>query len=425
MDEGIKSRLIIHKILKQIRIKSKNFDEVFDFETSKEVLGSQNKKFIYNATLTTLRKNLIIKKIIKDLVKKINDDSDSYFLLLSALSQMLFLNIKDYAVVNSTVELSKNKIINSNTGFINGCLRNFIRKKDFYKKKELQFESLPKWFLNKTDNFKKNDKINFISNIIEQPSLHIVFKKNVDQIKYKEIGKRTSENSTAINNNITFEEIPYYRKGEWWVQDYSSMLPLSITDISKFNNIADVGSAPGGKLFQITNKTNNVTPYEKNKIRSKILKINLKRLKIKVDVKIEDFLNIKLDKKFDLIVLDAPCSSVGTIRRNPEIFFKNESPNFNYLIKQQYDLLKKSSKHLNKNGVIIYMVCSFLEEETTNQINKFLLHNSDFAIEKFEKDKKKLSDKFINEDGNILITPNTILNDIKIDGYFASKLIKK
>ena len=424
MDDGIESRLIIHKILKQIRLKSKNFNEAFDFETSKKKISTQNKKFIYNATLTTLRKNLVIKKIIKDLVKKIDYDSDSYILLLSSFSQILFLNIKDYAVVNSTVELSKNKKINSNVGFINACLRSLIRKKDFYKKQEIEFENLPKWFLDKTKNFKKNDKKNFMKSIIEQPSLHIVFKNNTYLDKYKKFGEPTSKNSIGVNNKYVFDDIPNYKEGEWWVQDYSSMLPLSLTDISKLDNVADVGSAPGGKLFQLKCKTNNITPYEKNERRSEKLYENLKRLKIEIKVEVKNFLNISTDKKFDLIILDAPCSSVGTIRRNPEIFFKKENPDFNYLLKQQYDLLEKSSKHLNKNGIIIYMVCSFLEEETNKQINKFLSNNDNFGIQKFDENKSILSKEFINTDGNILITPNIILKDIKKDGYFASKIIK-
>ena len=80
-----------------------------------------------------------------------------------------------------------------------------------------------------------------------------------------------------------------------------------------------------------------------------------------------------INKKFDIITIDAPCSAVGTIRRHPEIFFKKKSPDLNSLIKTQYDLLKKSSNLLSKNGIIIYMTCSFLEIETTAQITKFLM----------------------------------------------------
>ena len=201
------------------------------------------------------------------------------------------------------------------------------------------------------------------------------------------------------------------------------MLPISLLDLKKYNKIADVGSAPGGKLFQLISKNSNVVAFEKNKKRALILEQNLKRLNMKANLKINNFLNFMDNIFFDLIILDAPCSSIGTIRRNPEIFFKKKSPDLNILNRLQYSLLEKSAKVLNKKGCIVYMTCSFLETETTDQINKFLKKNKNFSIEKFES-KNKLTHELINKEGYILTMPKIIENNIKIDGYFACKLIK-
>ena len=84
--------------------------------------------------------------------------------------------------------------------------------------------------------------------------------------------------------------------------------------------------------------------------------------------------------KYDVIIIDAPCSAVGTIRRNPEIFFKNKSPNFDKLLSLQENMLKKASFLLNTNGYIIYMTCSFLQIETIKQVEKFLELNNNFMI---------------------------------------------
>ena len=112
----------------------------------------------------------------------------------------------------------------------------------------------------------------------------------------------------------------------------------------------------------------NVIVNEKNKIKNKLLKENLRRLKYNVYYMQKDALKINTKNKFDFVLLDAPCSAVGTIRRNPEIFFRNTSPNLNDLISLQKDLLQKGSTLLRNNGVIIYMVCSFLKKETDEQI---------------------------------------------------------
>ena len=88
--------------------------------------------------------------------------------------------------------------------------------------------------------------------------------------------------------------------------------------------------------------------------------------------------------QYDFIILDAPAPAVGTIRKNPE-FFRTKQPNFDKLIKTQKFLLDTASKLLKKNGIILYMVCSFLKSETDEQIYKFLEKNKNFSINKFFK----------------------------------------
>ena len=122
---------------------------------------------------------------------------------------------------------------------------------------------------------------------------------------------------------------------------------------------------------------------------------------------------------YDLVLLDAPCTSVGTIRKNPEIFFRKNTEEINKYIQIQKNLLNKSVKLSNKNSLIIYMVCSFLEEETTAQIDNFLKLNKNFYIEKFQTSAyKKLIDNF----GYINTFPTTINDQVKIDGFFAAKI---
>ena len=115
------------------------------------------------------------------------------------------------------------------------------------------------------------------------------------------------------------------------------------------------------------------------------------------------------------------CSS--TIRKNPEIFFKPKGPNFKNLNILQEKMLNKAAKLLNENGLIIYMVCSFLDNETTIQIYNFIAKNKEFEISKFIKiDDQKEYSKLFNK--NFMLTlPDTILN-YKIDGYFAAFLRK-
>ena len=128
-------------------------------------------------------------------------------------------------------------------------------------------------------------------------------------------------------------------------------------------------------------------------------------------------------KKYDIVIIDAPCSSVGTIRRNPEIFFKNKGPDFKQLLSLQENMLKKASFLLNTNGFIIYMTCSFLKIETIDQIEKFINKNTNFLKADFKLTKNK-NDYSKLVKNNYMITIPNIIFDYNIDGYFAAFLKK-
>ena len=424
MDEGLESRLIIHNIIKLTLIKSYNQDQSLIISTKNKKISINNKRFIYNASLTSIRQYFLIKKIIYNLVKKIDENSDTFILLLSALSQILFLKIKEYAVVNSTVELCEIKNIRAPKSLINACLRNYLRNKSIYNNYCTEFIDFPKWFLSNTKNITKKQKELFVNNISKHPTLHIVLKKKANIKNYINYGKATSKKSIGIHEKYNFNDIPNFKKGEWWVQDFSAMLPLNLISIKKFENIADVCSAPGGKLFQILCDNKKVSSYENDKKRLLKLNKNLKRLNYNLILKNSDFFYINKNKKFDLIVLDAPCSAVGTIRRNPDILIKKNFPNLKYLTQVQKEFLDKSKLILKKNGILIYMVCSFLEIETVNQIESFLDENRNFSILPFSPEKNNIAKDFIDKKGFINTLPKSILKDIMVDGFFAAKLIK-
>ena len=422
MQKGLQTRLSVYLILKSLINEKSTYDKLFKKEIEKNNYSTRDKNFIQSVVLSSLRHNIQVKKIINKFAnKKINEDT--YILLLSAITQLVFLNFKNYAVVNSSVELSKKNKIKTYSGFVNGILKNILKENESLKKTKIKLNDLPKWFINKVT--KKNlDNITCIINsITEKPDLHLVFKnkfflktflkeRNNEDIK-------TSEISLKITNHSNIEKLPRYYKGEWWVQDFSSMLPIFLSKEMKNKKIIDLCAAPGGKTFQSLANNNKLTIIEKNKERARILSSNLKRLSFSNSINIMDALKIDEREKYDVILIDAPCSAVGTIRKNPEIFFRKNKKSLNKYIQIQKNLLKKSIKLSNKNSLIIYMVCSFLEEETTAQIDNFLKLNNNFCIEKFKTSTYK---KLIDNYGYINSFPTTINNQVKIDGFFAAKI---
>ncbi len=264
----------------------------------------------------------------------------------------------------------------------------------------------------------------FLKNYYKEPSIHLVFKdeKYIEQVKSQIT--LTTEKSGFINKKKPIREIPGYYEGNWWVQDLSTSIPLY--EISKKNQemkFIDLCSAPGGKAFQILSKNNNVTLNDKNKERIEMLKVNLKRLKLNPKIMNFDVMDMKITEKYDFIIIDAPCSSVGTIRRNPEIFFKNKKPDFLKLLNIQEKMLNKAKSLLKSEGTILYMTCSFLKIETFDQVNKFLKSNQNFYLDKsnFNQENSPFT-KFI-KDKFFYTLPTSYIN-YNIDGFFAAYLRK-
>ena len=181
--------------------------------------------------------------------------------------------------------------------------------------------------------------------------------------------------------------------------------------------------APGGKSFQLLFRGHNIVLNDKNRYRLQVLKSNLDRLKLKANILNADFTEFDSKQKYDVIILDTPCSAIGTIRKNPEIFFKNKGPDFSELISLQENMLRKASTLLNKDGFIIYMACSFLKIETVDQINKFLKDNNDFTLSNFKLLKHNVNYSKLVKSNYMLTLPDMIL-DFTIDGYFSANLKK-
>ena len=134
-------------------------------------------------------------------------------------------------------------------------------------------------------------------------------------------------------------------------------------------------------------------------------------------------LDLPENQNYEVVVLDSPCSGIGTIRRNPEILFKKKAPDIEKLIKIQENLINKASQLLKKNGVLIYMVCSFFFEETKEIKKKFLEKNKNFSQLKFKLNNQHNLNNFIDKDGDYICIPREYKNYM-IDGFYAVKFKK-
>ena len=147
--------------------------------------------------------------------------------------------------------------------------------------------------------------------------------------------------------------------------------------------ILDMCCAPGGKTSQLLDNKLDVVSIEKSKLRSKIFKKNMERLNFNHKLINANAENYIPSFKADVILIDAPCSATGTIRKNPDIFIKPAPINLDDLILTQDNILNNASRILEKNGLIMYITCSLQKIEGERRIEKFLKNNPHFSILSF------------------------------------------
>ena len=379
--------------------------------------------------------DLCLKEYIKKPIKK-NKSIIKANIIIGA-AQILFMNTPNYAAVNDAVKIAK--IISPNhVNFTNAILRNLSRDKENEKIKEMDpINNIPSLLKKKWLKLFNNEQLKKISlqHIIMPPALDITFKNLKDVDKYvKQLNgiKLGKNNIRILNPKGKISNYSGYKKGKWWVQDIAAQIPckILINSVSKNAKVIDLCAAPGGKTAQLISYGVEVTAVEKNLKRTRILSNNLKRLGLKAKIVNKDANSWKPKTLADAVLIDAPCSSTGTIRKNPDIPWRLNSSEeaFNSKIKllnkEQDKLLISGSKMIDINGILIYSVCSLEPEEGKNLIKNFINKNTEFKIIPIRPNEIDIPNKAITQEGFIQTFPFLYSSKGGMDGFFIARLMK-
>ena len=338
-----------------------------------------------------------------------------------ALIELIDLDRPAYAVINSWVEIAKNKKrLMHFSKLINAVLRKFLKNNT--KSNLIVEKKVPGWLWNSWSNtYGKIEASKIIEASLTEPPLDISY---VDQENNFLQLQNTLPGSFRLKNPGKINEIEGFKEGRWWVQDVGATIPVNVLGDINNKEVLDLCSAPGGKTMQLLAKGANVTSIEISKKRIGTMQENFQRTQLKPKIICADILKWTSDKKYDFILLDAPCSATGTIRKNPDLIHIKEQHDLKQNIQLQKLLLRRAISFLSSTGVLVYCVCSLEIEEGEDQIEAFLAENS--AISLMPIDYKEFPEykHFINPRGYLRTLPHLQV-DGGIDGFFISKLYKK
>ena len=379
--------------------------------------------------------NFYLKKYIKKPLK--TEQSHVKANLIIGAAQIIYMRVPAYAAVNDSVEIAK-KNSPHHVKFINAILRQLSRDFENNKlNKSNVLMNIPIEIMNKWKNIFSEEQLIKIANqhLVIPPALDISIcpKENINKWKINLKGKILgSNNIRLINSYGKINKIHGYDQGKWWIQDIAAQLPVKIllSKIKHNTNVIDLCAAPGGKTAQLLTNNLKVTSLESNNKRTKILKENLNRLNLKTKLIVKDATQYKPEKLADALLLDAPCTSSGTLRKNPDILWRLSYKKGNYfshmrsVIEIQRGLLDSASKMLKPGGFLIYSVCSMEKEEGENQIVDFIKKNSKFIIDPIKESEIDITKKAITTEGFIKTLPFFNSEEGGMDGFFIARLTK-
>ena len=354
--------------------------------------------------------------------------------LIIGASQILYMRVAKYAAVNASVELAK---VHSphHVKFTNAVLRQLAR--DFASNNIKNLDPLiniPNEIINRWKKYISNDDLKKIAkqHLIMPPALDIAVsgQENVDVWCKKLEGGVFGNNNIRIKDNYgKIDNLFGYDKGVWWIQDIAAQLPSKIllSSVKKNAQVIDMCAAPGGKTAQLLTNGLDVVSIESNIKRASLLTANLNRLNLRTKLIIQDASYYKVEKFVDAVLIDAPCSSTGTVRKNPDILWRLSAKKNDFLkalIPLQKSLLKAAAIMLKPKGVIIYSVCSLEKEEGEDQIVDFIKNHSNFKISPINKNEIDITHEAITKEGFIRTFPYFSEELGGMDGFFIARLEK-
>ena len=426
-NDGAYTRKKAIEILVKILENNKPLDNAFEESTKKSShfskLINEDKSFCRLLISTTLRNLISIDYLLtKFLSKPLNKTPLKVLMILRInVAQSFFLKTPDHAVVNTAVELCGKKW----KGLVNGVSREILRNKDKAKKYLNESDKVPNWLLRrwKRDWGKNYDEI-VTGHLNLNPPIDLYVKNNTNYWARKLNGKKLGNNSIRLFTPGLISNLEGYEQGEWWIQDYSSQIPVSLLEIQNNDDVLDLCAAPGGKTAQLISLGAKVTSIDNNKKRLFRLEQNLKRLNYKAIIKNRDIKNFSTQKTWSKIILDAPCSSTGTLRKNPEIMHQKKESDIVSLSKLQSDLLDAAWDLLKEGGTLLYCTCSLEKEEGEHQIENFIKRKKNSLLDKINNNE---IDKKLNVSGQnkwLRIFPNSLNYEGGNDGFFIARIKK-
>ena len=430
---GLAARRVAADIVEGVLRRRRALDELLDATAELAALEERDRALARALVGTVLRRLGTLRHLLQPLLERglpPQAPRVEAALLLGA-AQILFLDVPDHAAVDLSVRLAQaDRPAARFAGLTNAVLRRVARD-GAAQLATLDMPALdtPGWLLARwTATYGAETAHAIAAANGQEPALDLTVKSDPEFWAAKLNGRVLPTGTVRVIAHGPVTALPGFAEGAWWVQDAAAALPAHLFGDVRGRRVADLCAAPGGKTAQLAAAGATVTAVDRAPARLKRLSENLARLSLAAELVCADATAWAPDQQFDAVLLDAPCSSTGTIRRHPDVPWLKSETDIVKLSGLQRRLIDRAVALLRPGGMLVYCTCSLEPEENDSIVAGLLARDPSMRREPLTAADVFGCGAFINQQGDLRTLPCQ-LGDADsrragLDGFYAARLVK-
>jgi 16S rRNA (cytosine967-C5)-methyltransferase len=422
VSEGIAARAAAGAVLSDVLRKRRPLDAALDAIPS---LPPRDAGFARAIASETLRRFGQIEALIRHFVPKTpapHKSGPTLEILFAGACELLFLNVPPHAAVDAANRLAQadSKAVHFKS-LINAVLRRLSREgRDILAAQDAARLNTPDWLWTRwIDTFGEEAARGIAEAHSRQPPVDIVLK-DPDTGSVPD-GERLFGNVVRLDGTSRIDALPGFETGDWWVQDAAATLPARLLGDVRGRTVFDLCAAPGGKTMQLAAMSAEVVAVEREAARLERIRENLARTRLAATPIQADLRDFSPEAPAPFVLLDAPCTATGTIRRHPDLPWIKSASDVTLCEHAASELLDAAANLVAPGGVLVFAVCSLEPEEGALQADAFLGRDRRFARDPVRPDEVFGMAELITAAGDLRTLPCHLADKGGMDGFYAAR----
>lgn len=347
-------------------------------------------------------------------------------ILRLGVAQLQFLHTPPHAAVATSVDLAQSRGYPSHKGLVNAVLRRLsVEGAERVAAQDAAALNTPEWLWRSWTEYYGEEPARAIATAhLKEAPLDLTLRGNAPEWCEKLSATRLPTGTVRRAGGGAVASLPGYAEGAWWVQDAAAALPVRLLGDVTGLSVVDLCAAPGGKTAQLADAGAFVTAVDRSSRRLDRLVANLRRLSLPAATVAADAATWRPERPADAVLLDAPCTATGAIRRHPDVPRLKRPSDVARLAVIQARLLRAAVDMLRPGGTLVYCTCSLEPEEGPHQIEALLRSGAPVERRPLTAADMDMPAEWLTADGDLRTLPFHLAEYDGIDGFYGARLVK-